>query len=132
MSHRQTRLERISEGSFPYWVALIEEKRTGANYDKHREFCRADALTLSRHGHSVVWEKEWYCVFRFAEQKDADRFRKEFGGEPMHPSEKGKGQTLSAVEEGDRISRNFETLTVSPNPKQFVVPSINLSGRVNP
>ncbi len=90
MSHRQTRLERISEGSFPYWVALIEEKCTGANYDKHREFCRADALTLSRHGHSVVWEKEWYCVFRFAEQKDADRFRKEFGGEPMHPSEKAK------------------------------------------
>jgi hypothetical protein len=63
-------LERISEGSFPYWVAVIEEKCTGANYDKHREFCRAHALTLSRHGHSVVSGKEWYCVFRFAEQKD--------------------------------------------------------------
>jgi hypothetical protein len=40
----------------------------------------------------VVWEKEWYCVFRFGQQEHADLFMKEFGGEPMHPSERGKGK----------------------------------------
>jgi hypothetical protein len=81
MSHRQTRLERIAEGSFPYWVCLPEERCTGANYDKHQSFCQAHGLKLSRHGHSVVWQREWYCVFRFAEQEHAYRFMKEFGGD---------------------------------------------------
>ena len=60
MSHRQTRIERISEGSFLYWVCLLEEKCTGANYEKLQAFCRANGLSLSRHGHSVVWQNEWY------------------------------------------------------------------------
>jgi hypothetical protein len=30
-------------------------------------------------------------VFRFAEEHHAARFIKEFGGESMHPSERGKG-----------------------------------------
>jgi len=75
-------LERIAEGSFPYWVCLPEEKCIGASFEKHRNFCRAHGLALSRHGHSVVWQREWYCVFRFAEQEHADLFMKEFGGEP--------------------------------------------------
>src|SRR5450432_2047013 len=80
-SHRQTRIEQAAEGSFPFWVALVEEKCTGANYDKHKSFCQAHGLKLSRHGHSVVWQREWYCVFRFAEQEHAYRFMKEFGGD---------------------------------------------------
>src|SRR5712671_7548261 len=67
MNHRQTRFERSAEGSFPYWVCLIEEKCTGPNYEKVQEFCRANGLTLSRNGHSVIWQKEWYRVCRFAE-----------------------------------------------------------------
>ena len=47
------------------------------------------------HGHSVVWEREWYQVFRFAKQEHADRSMQEFGGEPMHPSERGKGKRWS-------------------------------------
>ena len=39
MSHRQTRFERSEEGSFSHWVCLIEEKCTGANYEKIQEFC---------------------------------------------------------------------------------------------
>ena len=66
MSHRQTRLERIAERSFPYRVCLAEEKCVGANFEKHREFCRVNGLALSRFGHSVVWQREWYQVFRFA------------------------------------------------------------------
>ena len=95
MSHRQTRIERAAEGSFPYWVALIEEKCIGPNFEKHREFCRAHGLALSKHGHAVVWQKEWYQVFRFADQAHAERFMQEFGGEPMHPSERGKGKNWS-------------------------------------
>jgi hypothetical protein len=91
MAHRQTKLERLAEGSFPYWVALIEEKCTGANYEKIREFCAQHGLTMSRFGHSVVWQKEWYQVFRFGREEDAETFKREFGGERMHPSERGKG-----------------------------------------
>jgi hypothetical protein len=100
MSHRQTRIEQAAEGSFPFWVALIEEKCTGANYDKHRNFCQAHGLTLSRHGHSVVWQREWYCVFRFAEQEHAELFMKEFGGERMHASERGKGKRWATWKKG--------------------------------
>ena len=87
MNHRQTRFERSAEGSFPYWVCLIEEKCTGPNYEKVQEFCRANGLTLSRNGHSVVWQKEWYQVFRFADEQHAETFM--------------KGQTLVSLEKGD-------------------------------
>jgi hypothetical protein len=82
---------------FPYWVALIEEKCTGANNEKIREFCAQRGLSLSRFGHSVVWQKEWYQVFRFGREEDAETFMREFGGERMHPSER-EGQELGAVE----------------------------------
>lgn len=73
-------------------MAVIEKECIGANYDVHQEFCRTHDLSLSRFGHAVVWQKEWYQVFRFGRLEDADRFMKEFGGERMHPSEKGKGK----------------------------------------
>jgi hypothetical protein len=103
--HRQTRFERSAEGSFPYWVCLIEEKCTGPNYEKVREFCRANGLTLSRNGHSVVWQKEWYQVFRFADEQHAEIFMKEFGGERMHPSERGKGKRWSMWKKGTYIAK---------------------------
>jgi len=90
MNHRQTRFERSAEGSFPYWVCLIVEKCTGPNYEKVQEFCRANGLTLSRNGHSVVWQKEWYQVFRFADEQHAETFMKEFGGERMPPQKEAR------------------------------------------
>jgi hypothetical protein len=57
MAHRQTKFERLAEGSFPYWIALIEAKCAGAQYEKIREFCAQNGLTLSRFGHSVVWHR---------------------------------------------------------------------------
>jgi hypothetical protein len=39
----------------------------------------------------VTREHERYQVFMFAEEEHAEAFRKEFGGERMHPPEKGKG-----------------------------------------
>jgi hypothetical protein len=100
MAHRQTRMERADEGSFPYWVALIEEKCTGANYEIQQAFCRAHRLSLSRFGHAVVWQREWYQVFRFGKLADADMFMSEFGGERMHPSEKGKGKNWAQWRKG--------------------------------
>ena len=100
MNHRQTRIEQAAEGSFPYWVCLPEEKCIGTNFDKHREFCRAHGLTLSKHGHAVVWQKEWYQVLRFAKPEHAKRFMQEFGGEPMHPSERGKGKNWAQWKKG--------------------------------
>ena len=78
----------------------MPEKCTGANFEKIQEFCRANGLMLSRHGHSVVWQKEWYQVFRFAEQRHAEQFMHAFGGEPMHPSERGKGKRWSQWKKG--------------------------------
>lgn len=100
MNHRQTQFERSAEGSFPYWVCLIEEKCIGTNFDKHREFCRAHGLTLSRHGHAVVWQKEWYQVLRFAKPEHAKRFMQEWWRANASFG-KREGQKLGAMEEGD-------------------------------
>ena len=86
MSHRQTRMERADEGSFPYWGALIEEKCIGANFHVHQEFCRTHGLSLSKYGPAVVWQHEWYQVFRFARPEDA--------------SEKGKGKNWAQWRKG--------------------------------
>jgi hypothetical protein len=85
---------------FSYWVALLDEKCTGANHEKIGEFCRVNGLSLSRFGHAVVWEKEWYQVFRFGRLEDADHFMREFGGERMHPSERGKGKRWAQWRKG--------------------------------
>src|SRR6266700_5674039 len=90
MNHRQTQYERSAEGSVPYWVCLIEEKCTGPNYQKVQEFCRANGLTLSRTGHSVVWQKEWYQVFRFADEQHAEIFMKELAASGCIPQKEVK------------------------------------------
>ena len=100
MAHRQTKLERLAEGRFPYWVALIEAKCTGTQYEKIRECCAQRGLSLSRFGHSVVWQKEWYQVFRFGREEDAETFIMTFGGERMHPSERGKGKNWAQWRKG--------------------------------
>ncbi|WP_425905733.1 hypothetical protein [Nitrobacter sp. TKz-YC02] len=80
-----------AEGAHPYWVALEEWKCTGPNYRWLRSFCDERGLSLSRHGHSVAREHKRYQVFMFAEEEHAEIFREAFGGERMHPPEKGKG-----------------------------------------
>lgn len=44
----------------------------------------------------------------FAVEEDAEVFRKEFGGETMHPSERGKGKNWSSWKKG----------TYKPKPKR--------------
>jgi hypothetical protein len=90
----------ISGRKFSYWVALLEEKCTGANYEKIREFYTCQRLSLSRFGHSVVWQREWHQVFRFGREEDAETFMREFGAERMHPSERGKGKNWARWRKG--------------------------------
>jgi hypothetical protein len=89
------RILRAASNNFPHWVALLEEKCTGQNFHKLRRFCEDRKLSLSRHGHCVSWRRDFYQVFMFANGEDADLFCQEFGGERMHPSERGKGKNWS-------------------------------------
>jgi hypothetical protein len=52
---------------------------------------------LPRHGLSVTWQGRYAQVFMFAEEEYAEVFRKEFGGERMHPSEKGTGKDWATL-----------------------------------
>jgi hypothetical protein len=70
--HRQTRFERSAEGSFPYWVCLIEEKCHGLELREGPGVLpskRADAFA-ERTFRGL--QKEWYQVFRFADQQHAE------------------------------------------------------------
>jgi hypothetical protein len=46
----------------------------------------------------------------FADEEHADLFRKEFGGERMHPSEKGKGARWARWKKG-----SYKTKAKDPN-----------------
>ena len=100
MPNTYRRILRGADRNYPYWVVLHEDKCTGANFHKLREFCNEYKLALSRHGHSVTWQHEHYQVFMFAEEQHAYVFSREFGGEPMHPSERGKGKHWSQWKKG--------------------------------
>jgi hypothetical protein len=94
------RILRAANQNYPHWVALAEDKCIGQNFHKLRRFCEDRKLSLSRHGHCVTWRREYYQVFMFAEEADAEIFRNEFGGERMHPSERGKGKNWSQWKKG--------------------------------
>jgi hypothetical protein len=94
------RILRAADKSHPYWVAVLEDKCIGQNYDVIRDFCEQRGLSLSRHGHSVTHQSEYYQVFMFADDEHADIFCTQFGGERMEPSEKGKGRHWSSWRKG--------------------------------
>jgi hypothetical protein len=79
---------------------LPEEKCTGQQFHTLRNFCQEHGLSLSRHGHTVVWEHNFYQVFMFATEKHAEIFRAAYEGERMHPSEKGSGKNWSQWRKG--------------------------------
>jgi hypothetical protein len=107
MANTYRRISRAADMNFPFWVALVEEKCVGQNYFVLRKFCEDHELSLSRHGHSVGHGGTWYQVFMFALDADAECFCKEFGGDRMHPSEKGRGKHWSTWRKG----------TYKPKPK---------------
>jgi hypothetical protein len=85
------RILRGAETTHPYWVALEEEKCIGENFHRLRDFCAERGLSLSPHGHSVMLEGAFYQLFMFADDAHAEIFREQFGGERLHPSERGRG-----------------------------------------
>jgi hypothetical protein len=82
----------------------------GNNYQTLRTFCEERGLSLSKHGHSVMSEHGFYQVFMFVHEEHAETFRAEFGGERMHPSEKGKGVRWSQWKKG-----SYKTKAKDPN-----------------
>jgi hypothetical protein len=48
----------------------------------------------------------------FADEEHAEVFSKEFGGQPMHPSQRGKGKNWSQWKKA-QISQNPKGLTIS-------------------
>ena len=85
------RILRGADATHGHWVALEEEKCIGENFHALPTFCDERGLSLSRHGHSVNCDGQFYQVFMFAEEEHAEMFRARFGGERMHPPERGKG-----------------------------------------
>lgn len=100
MANIYRRILRGASVNCPYWVVLREEKCIGQHFHDLRTFCEERGLSLSRHGHTVVWEHNFYQVFMFAADEDAEVFRAAFDGERMHPSEKGTGKHWSTWRRG--------------------------------
>jgi hypothetical protein len=94
------RVLRGADQTHTYWVALEEEKCVGQSFHTLRDFCAGRDLSLSKHGHSIVSEGTFYQVFMFAQEEHAEIFRAQFGGERMHPSEKGRGTKWSQWNKG--------------------------------
>jgi hypothetical protein len=55
-------------------------------------------------------ENTFYQVFMFAVEEDAEIFRAQFGGELMHPSQKGKARSGRS---GKKIPENLDGEQVS-------------------
>jgi hypothetical protein len=91
VSDHATSLDNPPRKSFSNCVALRSDQCSG-KYELHQAFFRDNALTVSTHGHDVVWQGEWYHVFMFAEKAHADLFMSTFAGEPFNPADKGRGK----------------------------------------
>ena len=78
---------------FPHQVALPQSETMGWRYRFVDEFCRG--LSLCPRGHSLYHEDQWWHVYCFKEEADAEAFRKRFGGRKFDPAQRGKGRDWS-------------------------------------
>ena len=67
------------DNGWPFQVALDADLTTGKNNDVVREFCKD--LSLCPRGHSFRRDDEWFNVWCFADEEDAQKFIAQFGGE---------------------------------------------------
>jgi hypothetical protein len=74
---------------WPYQVALPADQCRGAHFRTQHAFCLD--LSLCPRGHSVFHKDQWWQVFCFAKEVDADAFRARFGGEHFDPKDRGRG-----------------------------------------
>lgn len=96
------RILRGADITHPCWIALEEDKCVGENFHTLRRFCGERGLSLSNHGHSANRNGKFFQVFMFAEEEHAEVFRAAFGGERMHPSERGKGARWAQSKKGGK------------------------------
>lgn len=76
---------RIDSG-WPYQVALPEAVSLGKANNVVREFCKD--LSLCPRGHTFLRDDQWFNVWCFADQEDAQKFMGRFGGEMLDPAER--------------------------------------------
>ena len=93
------RILRGADATHGHWVALEEEKCIGENFHALRTFCDERGLSLSRHGHSVNCDGQFYQVFMFAEEEHAEMFRSAVRRRADASLREGQGRALGAVEE---------------------------------
>ena len=75
---------------WPHQVALPARYSVrGDGYQEIHDFCKD--LTLCNRGHAVCHDNEWFNIYCFEKQEDADKFLQKFGGEKFDPKQRGKG-----------------------------------------
>ena len=74
---------------WPHQIVLPARLCEGGGYKEIREFCKG--MTLCNRGHAVFHDDEWFHVYCFAEEADADKFKQRFGGVRFNPNQRGKG-----------------------------------------
>lgn len=83
---------------WPHQVALHADVSKGKAHETVRAFCKD--LSLSPRGHSFAREDGWWNVWCFATKEGAEKFRAQFGGEFLAPSDRPKW--------GEAVRRNGE------------------------
>jgi hypothetical protein len=74
---------------WPHQVALPASASLNGGYKNIHEFCKD--LSLCPRGHSVFHDGQWFNVYCFSHQTDAETFSRRFGGEKFDPNQRGKG-----------------------------------------
>ncbi len=87
MARRKGELSKYQlDSCWPYQVALRADVTIGKTHDVAREFCKD--LSLAPRGHTFRRNDEWWNVWCFATELDAEKFRERFGGEMMDPADR--------------------------------------------
>lgn len=84
---------RIDSG-WPYQVALPEAVSLGKANDVVREFCKE--LSLCPRGHTFLRDDQWFKMWCFADEEDAQKFIARFGGERLDPAKRPRWPRKSA------------------------------------
>ncbi len=66
------------DNGWPYQIALAEEVTVGKANDVVRDFW--EGLALSPRGHTFYRDDQWFNVWCFADEEDAQKFKARFGG----------------------------------------------------
>lgn len=74
---------------WPYQIVLPARFCEGGGYKEIHEFCKG--MTLCSRGHAVYDNGEWFHVYCFAKEADANKFKQRFGGEKFNPNQRGRG-----------------------------------------